>query len=103
MPCYAMSKAALLQMTRNLAVEWADDGILVNAVAPWYVRTELVAGLLEDPDYHARVLDRTPLGRVGEPADVGAAVAFLCLPAAGWITGQCLPVDGGFGAHGFAP
>jgi tropinone reductase I len=100
---YAMSKAALIQMSRNLAVEWAPDGIRVNAVAPWYIRTELVAALLEDEHYRERVLDRTPLGTLGEPADVAAAVAFLCLPASRWITGQCLAVDGGFGAHGFAP
>ena len=100
---YAMAKAALLHATRYLAVEWGPAGIRVNAVAPWYVHTPLVEPVLADPDYRARVLARTPLGRLGEPRDVAAAVAFLSLPAAGWITGQCLAVDGGFTGVGFQP
>ena len=72
-------------------------------ICPAYVRTPLVEPVLADPDYRARVLARTPLGRLGEPRDVAAAVAFLCLPVAGWITGQCLAVDGGFVGVGFQP
>ena len=98
---YGMSKAALHQMTRNLAVEWAEDGIRVNAVAPWYIRTRRTSGPLSDPDYLDDVLLRTPMGRIGEPEEVAAAVAFLCLPASAYITGECIAVDGGFLRHGF--
>ena len=98
---YGMSKAAMHQMTRNLAVEWAEDGIRVNAVAPWYIRTRRTSDRLADPDYLDEVLLRTPLGRIGEPEEVAAAVAFLCLPAAGYITGECIAVDGGFLRYGF--
>ncbi|PBJ83568.1 tropinone reductase [Lysobacteraceae bacterium NML93-0399] len=98
---YGMSKAALHQMTCNLAVEWAEDGIRVNAVAPWYIRTRRTSGPLSDPDYLDDVLLRTPMGRIGEPEEVAAAVAFLCLPAASYITGECIAVDGGFLRYGF--
>ena len=98
---YAMTKAAMIQMTRNLAVEWAADQIRVNAVAPWYIDTPLARQVLEDADYRAAVLERTPLGRIGEPEEVAAAVAFLCMPATEYITGQCLAVDGGFTVNGF--
>jgi Tropinone reductase 1 len=98
---YGMAKAALHQMTRNLAMEWAGDGVRVNAVAPWYIRTRRTSGKLSDPDYLDDVLQRTPMGRVGEPEEVAAAVAFLCLPAASYITGECIAVDGGFLRYGF--
>ena len=98
---YGMTKAALHQMTRNLAVEWAEDGVRVNCVAPWYIRTRLTSTKLADPDYLDEVLLRTPMGRIGEPEEVAAAVAFLCLPAASYITGECLAVDGGFLRYGF--
>ncbi|MEN4905186.1 SDR family oxidoreductase [Luteimonas sp. TWI1416] len=98
---YGMSKAALHQMTRNLAAEWAEDGVRVNAVAPWYIRTRRTSAPLADPDYLDEVLLRTPMGRIGEPEEVAAAVAFLCLPAAGYITGECIAVDGGFLRYGF--
>src|SRR5690606_22032652 len=80
---YGMSKAALHQMTRNLAAAWAEDGVRVNTVAPWYIRTRRTSGKLADPEYLDEALLRTPRGRVGEPEEVAAAVAFLCLPAAG--------------------
>jgi len=98
---YGLTKAALTQLTRNLACEWAEDGIRVNAVAPWYIRTQRTEHALADPDYLDEVLARTPLQRIGEAEEVAAAVAFLCLPAAAYITGECLAVDGGFLKYGF--
>ncbi len=98
---YGMSKAALHQMTRNLACEWAEDGVRVNAVAPWYIRTRRTSAALADADYLDEVIERTPMGRIGEPEEVASAVAFLCLPAASYVTGECIAVDGGFLRYGF--
>lgn len=100
---YAMSKAAMVQMTRYLAVEWAAENIRVNAIAPWYTDTPLARQVLNDPDFKAAVLARTPLGRIARADEVAAAIAFLASDAAGFITGQCIAVDGGFSALGFAP
>ena len=93
---YQTSKGAVVNMTRALAIEWAAHGIRVNAVAPTYVRTALTAPLFENPELAARIVAVTPLGRVAEPEDIAAAIAFLASPAAGMITGHMLPVDGGF-------
>jgi len=98
---YGMTKAALHQLTRNLTVEWAPDGIRINSVAPWYISTPLAEPVLNNPEKLAGILRRTPMGRVGTPEEVAAAVAFLCLPAAGYITGQTLAVDGGLLAWGY--
>jgi NAD(P)-dependent dehydrogenase (short-subunit alcohol dehydrogenase family) len=100
---YAAAKAGLAQAARTLALEWARDAIRVNTIAPWYTRTELVAPVLGDPVRLAAILARTPLGRIAEPHEVAAAVAFLALPAASYITGQCLAVDGGMSIQGLAP
>ena len=98
---YGMTKAALHQLTRNLAAEWAEDGVRVNSVAPWYIRTRRTSGPLADADYYEEVIERTPMRRLGEPEEVAAAVAFMCLPAASYITGECIAVDGGFLRYGF--
>ena len=97
---YAMAKAAMSQLTKSLAVEWAPDGIRVNCIAPWFIKTPLTDPILAKTEFVAKVLERTPLNRLGEPEDVSGIVAFLCMPAASYITGQTIAVDGGFLALG---
>ncbi|MEW5739492.1 MAG: SDR family oxidoreductase [Myxococcota bacterium] len=97
---YAASKAALIQAARTLALEWAGKRVRVNAVAPWYTRTPLVEPVLQRPGALERIVERTPLGRIAEPEEVARAIAFLALPAASYITGQCLTVDGGLSVNG---
>ena len=98
---YSMTKAALIHLSRYLAVEWAVDNIRVNAVAPWYIRTPLTEGVLSDVNYSNEVISRTPMKRIGSPEEVARAVSFLVMPASSYITGQCLSVDGGFTQYGF--
>ena len=100
-PLYGLSKAAVHQLSVNLACEWASDGIRVNSVAPWYIRTRRTSEALSNPEYFEEVISRTPMKRIGEPEEVAAAVAFLCMPAASYITGECIAVDGGFLRYGF--
>lgn len=98
---YGMTKAAMNQLTKNLAGEWAPEGIRVNAVAPWYINTPLARQVLKNEDYNSEVLSRTPMGRVGEVEEVASLVAFLCMPASSYISGQVIAVDGGFTIKGF--
>ena len=99
---YAMTKAAMAHRSEALACEWACEGIRVNCVCPWMARTPLLeAAVAKDPSQLDEVTEATPLGRLGEPADTAGAVAFLCMPASAYITGQVLAVDGGLAAQGF--
>lgn len=93
---YAASKGALVQLTRALAAEWADRGVAVNAIAAGYVDTDLTAPLRADAGRHHRLLSRIPLGRFGEPAELVGPTIFLCSPAASYVTGAVLAVDGGW-------
>jgi NAD(P)-dependent dehydrogenase (short-subunit alcohol dehydrogenase family) len=93
---YQTTKGAVVNMTRALAVEWAEHGIRVNAVAPTWVRTGFIAPLLDRPDLVSRIRSLTPLGRLAEPHEVANAILFLASPAASMITGHILAVDGGF-------
>jgi len=98
---YSAAKAGVLGMTRALASEWAREGIRVNAVAPGYVRTALVAALAEKGAIDAPGIHRrTPLGRMAEPAEIAEVIAFLASTAASYVTGAVLPADGGWTALG---
>ncbi len=96
---YSASKGGVNMLTRVLALEWASAGVTVNAVAPTWIYTPGTAERLADPAFLASVLERIPVGRVGTPADVAAAVVFLASRAASMITGAILPVDGGWTAQ----
>jgi 2-dehydro-3-deoxy-D-gluconate 5-dehydrogenase len=95
-PAYAASKGAVAQLTKAFSNEWASRGVTVNAVAPGYMATDLNEALLADPVRSRQISERIPIGRWGVPADIGASVVFLCSPAAAYITGIVLPVDGGW-------
>ena len=93
---YCMTKAAIVHLTKCLALEWARHGIAVNAVAPTFIKTPGTRKWLDNAAFRASVLGRIPLGRIGVPADVAAPVVFLASPAASLITGATLMVDGGW-------
>ena len=97
---YAIGKAGLAQAGRTLALEWARDGIRVNTIMPWYTRTPLVEPVLSRPEALAAILNATPMGRIAEPHEIAAVVAFLALPAASYVTGQTIAVDGGMSIQG---
>lgn len=95
-PGYSASKGAVLSFTRALASGWAPRGIRVNAVAPGWVKTRMATEAMNNPERNSKILERIPQGRWGEPSEVAEAVAFLASPAASYINGVLLPIDGGF-------
>lgn len=95
-PGYSASKGGVVQLTKSLAIAYATDGIRVNAVAPGWIATALTQALQDDPTRSNQILSRTPLGRWGSVQDVAGPVLFLASPAAQFITGVVLPVDGGY-------
>ena len=99
-PGYGASKAGLTQMTKTLAIAWAAEGIRVNAVAAGLTRTNMTADMMNMPEMLKPYLDRTPAGRVAETEDIAGAALFLSSPAAAYITGHTLVVDGGFSVMG---
>ena len=97
-PAYGAAKAAVIQLTKTLAIAWAPEGARVNAIAPGWVRTELSRGAMEDEVFNRKVVDRIPVGRWAEPGEIAGAAIFLASPAAAMVTGITLPVDGGYSA-----
>ena len=95
-PGYSASKGGVAQLTKSLAIAYADDGIRVNAVAPGWIATPLTQALQDDPARSAPILMRTPMKRWGTPQDVAGPVLFLASPQAAFVTGVILPVDGGY-------
>jgi NAD(P)-dependent dehydrogenase (short-subunit alcohol dehydrogenase family) len=95
-PAYAASKAGVVQLTKSLAVAWAEDGIRVNAIAPGWIETPMTVPARSDVDRNRAIMDRTPLGRWGTPGDLVGPALFLAGDGARFITGAVLPVDGGY-------
>ncbi|HIC65956.1 MAG TPA: SDR family oxidoreductase, partial [Paracoccus sp.] len=95
---YGASKGGVEQLTRAMAEAWSGRGIMVNAVAPGFFRTELTGPVFADPERARRNAEQTCIGRNGEPADLDGPILFLCSDASGYVTGQTLFVDGGFSA-----
>lgn len=95
-PGYAASKSAITGLTKALSNEWAAEGVTVNAIAPGYIATDNTLPLRNDAGRAASILERIPAGRWGEPEDIGGAAVFLASPAAGYVSGITLPIDGGW-------
>jgi len=95
---YSASKGGVVQLTKSLATAWARDGVRVNGIAPGWIRTELTSGLLTEAGKKRRetIVDRTPMGKIGEPEDLAGAAVFLASKASAFVTGHVLAVDGGY-------
>jgi NAD(P)-dependent dehydrogenase (short-subunit alcohol dehydrogenase family) len=93
---YQSTKGAVVNLTRSLAVEWASDGIRVNAIAPTWVRTDFIKPLTDNPELLARMQAMTPMGKIAEVSDIVGGVVYLASPAASMVTGHVLAIDGGF-------
>ncbi len=98
-PAYSASKGGVGQLTKSLAAKWAADNVRVNAVAPGWIETEMTDGLREDRVRNDALMSRTPMGRWGQPTEVGALAAWLLSDAASFVTGAIYPVDGGYLAN----
>jgi gluconate 5-dehydrogenase len=93
---YSAAKSAYLGVVRALASEWSSQGVRVNAIAPGWIQSDMLEkALAGDPARRAKIISRTPMGCMGEPCDVGWAAVYLCSPAAKFVTGTVLPIDGG--------
>ena len=94
-PAYTASKAGLLGLTRALGDKWAPDGVRVNLVAPGFIATRMTSGMRVNPDFEKRLLKAVPMRRWGKPSEIAEAIIFLASPAASYITGQSIAIDGG--------
>ena len=95
-PAYTASKTAVLGLTRALAAEWASSGVRVNSLAPGFIYSDMTEKAFNaDPERKRRAMERTPMGRMGQPEEIATAALFLCSDAASFVTGVNLPVDGG--------
>ncbi len=100
---YGMSKAAMIHFSKILSTEWAKYNIRVNAVSPWMTMTPMLRDAVKaDPSQLDKVKDWTPMHRLAEPEEIASPITFLLMPCSGYITGQCLGIDGGLTAQGFA-
>jgi NAD(P)-dependent dehydrogenase (short-subunit alcohol dehydrogenase family) len=97
-PAYSASKGGLVSLTRSLAVAWGPRGVRVNAVAPGWVNTRLAERAKNDPERGPKILSRIPLGRWAEPAEIASVIGFLISPAASYVTGSIITIDGGYSA-----
>lgn len=99
-PGYGAAKAGLVQLTKTLSIAWAADNIRVNAIVAGLIETNMTAMMISIDEMISPVIERTPMKRVGSPKDIAGAVLYLTSPAAGYVTGQALPVDGGYSIRG---